>query len=139
MKEGRNKAPRKPCRHPGCRELVSNGPYCEKHEKKKQEEVKVERIKYDKERGTSASRGYNYRWSQYSKRYRKEKPLCVMCEKEGVLKIAECVDHIVPVDGPDDILFWEPSNHQGLCQKHHSEKTAKEDGSFGNIKKERFL
>ena len=131
-------APRKICRHPGCSVLTENT-YCGQHEKKKQETLKTERIKYDKERGTSSSRGYNYRWRKYSAQYRKDNPLCVMCEKEGRVALAECVDHIIPVSGPDDPLFWEPTNHQGLCIRHHSEKTASEDGAFNNPKRERFL
>lgn len=129
-------APRKPCRSCG---TLTNGAYCEKHLKVKEVEVKVQRIKYDNERGTAASRGYTYRWSKYSLQYRKDNPLCAECERQGILKVNNCVDHIIPVSGPDDPLFWEPTNHQGLCTTHHSEKTAKEDGAFGNVKKERFL
>ena len=132
-------APRRPCKHPGCKELVSNGPYCGQHEKKKAEIVKIERKKYDNERGTSHSRGYDYRWRKYSKQYRLDNPLCVMCEKDGKLTLTQCVDHIIPVSGPDDPLFWDENNHQSLCHAHHSEKTAREDGAFGNQKKERNL
>ena len=131
-------APRKPCRSPNCG-VLGNTPYCEKHTIKKEAEVRVERIKYDKERGTSASRGYGSRWTKYSLQYRKANPLCVMCEAKGKLTIAQCVDHITPVSGPDDPEFYNPKNHQGLCHSHHSEKTAKEDGALGNKKRERFF
>lgn len=113
--------------------------YCEVHTKAKEVEVKVERIKYDKERGTSASRGYNYRWSKVSKQYRVNHPLCVKCEENGKLTPVFCVDHIIPVVDKDDPLFWDESNWQSLCLSHHSEKTAKEDGGLGNKKRERFI
>lgn len=130
-------APRKICRYPGCSTLTETA-YCGQHEKKKQDTVKSKRIKYDKERGTATQRGYNYSWSKYSKQFRKENPLCVMCEKEGIVTLADCVDHIVPVSGQEDPLFWQASNHQSLCHSCHSVKTAKEDGGYGNDVKLRF-
>jgi len=42
------------------------------------------------------------------------------------------VDHIRPHRG-DPSLFWDRSNNwQALCSMHHSAKTAREDGGFGN-------
>jgi 5-methylcytosine-specific restriction protein A len=40
------------------------------------------------------------------------------------------LDHIIPHKGNNE-LFWDESNHQGLCKHHHSLKTAKEDGGWG--------
>lgn len=131
-------APRKICRHPGC-SVLTEGAYCDKHEIVNKKQVSKSRIKYDNTRGSASKRGYDYKWRKYSKQYRLENPLCVMCEKEGRLTLAECVDHKKAVTGPDDPLFWEPTNHQGLCHKCHSVKTALEDGAFGNTKRERFL
>lgn len=127
-------APKRPCRKPGCG-ILGTTAFCEKHTIKREAEVKVERIKYDKERGTSASRGYGYRWTQYSKLYRQNNPLCVKCEAAGKLTPVQCVDHIKPVSGPDDPLFYEPTNHQSLCKTCHSIKTASEDSGFGNERK----
>ena len=129
-------APRKPCRTCG---KLANGSYCEEHLNKKQVEQKQERIRYDNSRGTAASRGYDSRWSRYSKQYRINRPLCVMCEKQGKLTLAECVDHIEPVDGPDDPMFWVESNHQGLCNTCHNLKSEAEGNRFGNKKQERFI
>jgi 5-methylcytosine-specific restriction protein A len=131
-------APRKPCRYPSCG-VLGNTPYCEKHTIKKEVEVVAERIKYDKERGTSASRGYTYRWSQYSKLYRQSNPLCVMCEAEGRLTKAQCVDHITPVSGPDDPEFYNPKNHQSLCNVHHNIKSEAEGNRFNEKQRERFI
>ncbi len=41
------------------------------------------------------------------------------------------VDHIQPHRG-DMTLFWDSSNWQPLCHRHHAQKTAREDGGFGN-------
>ncbi len=126
-------APLRPCRKVGCNKL-GTAPYCEEHSKKRKE-AKVKKTRdYDKIRGTRTERGYDNRWLKYSKAYRKRNPLCVYCENEGVVKLADCVDHIEPVSGPGDPLFWDKNNHQSLCNSHHSEKTAKEDGAFGNKK-----
>ncbi|WP_328203649.1 hypothetical protein [Brevibacillus nitrificans] len=50
---------------------------------------------------------------------------------EGNVGAATVVDHIIPHKG-DKELFWDQKNWQGLCDSHHSRKTAKEDGGFGN-------
>ena len=59
----------------------------------------------------------------YRESYLRANPLCVHCDKEGELTPATQVDHIQPVLGPNDPLFWEPNNHQPLCHSHHSQKT----------------
>lgn len=83
------------------------------------------------DRPTANQRGYNYEWQQYTKAFRRDHPLCCHCEQQAT----EHVDHIKAVSGPDDPLFWDQTNHQGLCHSCHSIKTAKEDGSFGRRKK----
>jgi 5-methylcytosine-specific restriction protein A len=62
--------------------------------------------------------------------YLKQHPLCVKCLEEGKITIATVVDHIIPHKGAM-VLFWQVENHQALCQRCHSIKTAKEDGGFG--------
>jgi len=52
-------------------------------------------------------------------------PLCVECEKEGRTVAAHATDHIVPHKG-DRSLFWESTNWQSLCERHHNEKSARE-------------
>jgi 5-methylcytosine-specific restriction protein A len=108
-----------PCRHPGCPALTTDG-ICLEHRKAEQQ--------HDREvRGSAYARGYTKAWSAYSKRYRYEHPWCVACLKEGRNNPSQEVDHIQAVSGPDDPLFWEPSNHQALCHSHHSAKTATEN------------
>jgi 5-methylcytosine-specific restriction protein A len=49
----------------------------------------------------------------------------VECERLGIVKAAEHVDHIEPHDG-DLEKFWNQDNWQGLCASHHSRKTRRE-------------
>lgn len=116
--------PKRPCKHPGCPALVDAGKgYCDKH--------RQDTRQYDRQRGTASQRGYGYRWQKYRKQFLARNPLCRECEKQGQVKAATDVDHIQAVTGPDDPLFWEPSNHQALCHECHSAKTARENGGFG--------
>ena len=119
-------APRKVCRKAGCGVLTSST-YCGQHQSQQKEVLKQK----DKDRGTRTARGYDNKWLKASKRYREENPLCVMCEKEGILTKADCTDHIIPHKG-DLELFWNRDNWQSLCTTCHSIKTAKEDGGLGN-------
>ncbi len=57
-------------------------------------------------------------------------PLCVHCDGEGIVEPATVVDHVTPHKG-DKTLFWDSSNWQALCKRHHDIKTYRE-GSFGN-------
>ena len=108
--------PNHPCAHPGCPRLVPKGKkYCEDH------------IGLHPEEQRSASvRGYGSRWQKARKRYLEAHPLCVECLKEGRYEKATDVDHIIAHRG-DSVLFWDESNWQALCHRHHSEKTRRED------------
>lgn len=82
-------------------------------------------------RPSANERGYTHRWRDYAVNYLEANPLCVMCLANGLTVASQCVDHIVPHKG-DQELFWNPENHQALCLECHNRKTAKEDGAFGN-------
>lgn len=51
-------------------------------------------------------------------------PLCVECDKEGLVTVGQEVDHIVPLwmSGADDY----EANGQTLCRQHHDAKTTAE-------------
>lgn len=68
----------------------------------------------------------NEQWREASKAYRLANPLCVECERHGVTKAAECVDHIEPHRG-DYQRFWNRHNWQSLCNECHARKTRSED------------
>ena len=91
---------------------------------------------YDRHRGSRHVRGYTNSWIDYSSAFRREHPLCEQCLVNCRVVAAACVDHIVPVIGADDPLFWDATNHQSLCRRCHAFKTAKYDGGFGNKKRE---
>jgi 5-methylcytosine-specific restriction protein A len=64
------------------------------------------------------------RWHRLSLAYRKNNRLCVECLKEGITKLSEEVDHIIPiVEGGNP---WDLNNLQALCKSHHSQKTKRE-------------
>ena len=108
--------PKVPCRHPGCPELVPAGQrYCEKH-----------RTQHPEESRSASGRGYGSKWQRARKRYLEAHPLCVECMKDGRYARATDVDHIVAHRG-DQKLFWDESNWQALCHRHHSIKTGTQD------------
>ena len=108
--------PKVPCKHPGCSELIPVGhKYCEKHKAMHPEGTR-----------SAASRGYNFKWQKARKAYLQKNPLCVVCMKEGRYVKATDVDHIIPHRG-DERLFWDVTNWQPLCHKHHSQKTRRDD------------
>ena len=81
-------------------------------------------------RESSAARGYGRRWRAARARYLRSHPLCVECEREGMLVPAEVVDHVTPHKG-NYARMWDQGNWQALCKACHDRKTANEDGGFG--------
>lgn len=71
----------------------------------------------DERRGSSRQRGYDTRWSKYSRWYLSapEHQLCALRLDDGCTMVARCVDHIAPPDGPGDPRFWDTANHQPAC------------------------
>ena len=110
--------PLRPCNRPGCPSLTTER-YCEQHK-----HIEEQR------RGSSAQRGYGYRWQKYRLEYLRRHPLCVRCQAAGRVEAATVVDHIIPHKG-DRVRMWAMDNHQALCKPCHDHKTATEDGAFG--------
>lgn len=73
---------------------------------------------------------YNRRWRKASAMWLRNHPLCVHCEKKGLITPACEVDHIVPHRG-SQAIFWDETNWQSLCKPHHSAKTAREVNQRG--------
>lgn len=96
---------------------------CDKHRKQ------IRKL-HDDHRGSSAARGYGFKWQQARRVFLLEHPLCRACERDGRIEAATVVDHIVP-HRMDLSLFWDRKNWQPLCKRHHDEKTVREDGGFG--------
>ena len=113
-------APR-PCTHPGCAALVSDGSRCAQHP-------------YDKGKSTAKQRQAKRaiptncsRWRRIRKMQLSRHPLCEMCLADGRTTAATVVDHR---DG--DANNNSTDNYSSLCGSHHSSKTARHDGGFGN-------
>lgn len=111
-------APPKPCRHPGCGQLVFDGAgYCVKHKRPSSNWAAPER-------GSSHSRGYGWQWQKLRKLIlARDNGLCQACLKFGRVTEATHVDHIAPkARGGTDTL----DNLQALCEECHKAKTAAE-------------
>lgn len=80
-------------------------------------------------RPNAHARGYGRDWKIIRDEHLRNYPWCVLCGETGT-----DVDHIRPrkQGGTDD-----PDNLQTLCHKHHSAKTARVDGGFGNTRRTR--
>lgn len=83
--------------------------------------------------GGKQSKPYGYRWQQAREGWLRKHPLCVRCEKAGLIEPATVVDHIIPHRG-DMTLFWARTNWQSLCGNCHNsykqrlEKSGREAG-----------
>ena len=106
------KAPKRPCRYPGCPNLCDKGVYCSQHMQ----------FSSDRMRGGAESRGYDARWRKARTAFLQRNPLCNECMKRGKITPATVVDHIIPLRG-DRKLFWDESNWQPLCKCCHDRKT----------------
>jgi len=115
----------RPCAKNGCSNLTRET-YCDEHKNIIQKAA-------DSKRPSAAKRGYDSKWNKYRRSFlsKPENMFCVRCKLKGLMTIATVVDHITPHKG-DKKLFWDSKNHQGLCERCHNSKTAKEDGGFGN-------
>lgn len=79
---------------------------------------------------------YDWAWRRYSKQRLARFPFCVECAHLGKARRAVVTDHVRPHED-DPMLFKDPDNHQSLCKVHHDRKTAREDGGFGNARRQR--
>lgn len=111
----------KPCREPGCANLIRDGQFCQDHQRPDQSE-------YDRMRGSSAKRGYGARWRKLRAMVLQRQPLCAdpfgSHAAAGQVVMATDVDHIQPKRrGGRDRM----ENLQPLCHSCHSRKTGKGD------------
>lgn len=121
------------CPAPGCPTLTRGGK-CDVHRKALQQQD-------TQRRGTAQERGYDYRWSQLSAKWKRTHPFCGMradmqlhpdhsrCVQHGRMNNEDLVtDHILAKkDGGTD----EESNLQTLCQDCNKWKAIQFEGGFG--------
>jgi 5-methylcytosine-specific restriction protein A len=74
------------------------------------------------DRKSASQRGYNARWQKARLWWLRQHPLCAECAREGVVRAADVVDHVVPHRG-DEVLFWDVDNWMSLCKRCHDRKT----------------
>lgn len=73
-------------------------------------------------RGSASSRGYDRKWRRVRAAKLRADPLCEHCTREGRVRAATEVDHIIPIEQrPDLRLDWD--NLQSLCNPCHERKT----------------
>lgn len=104
--------PLRPCKYPGCAELVPSG-YCAAHERPRVVERDPER-----------QRLYDRAWQRRRRIHLANHPWCVECLVKGVYEAATDVHHVVPHRG-DVKIFWS-SPLQSLCHACHSRVTVSE-------------
>ena len=69
--------------------------------------------------GTPLGRMYRTtRWAKRARAQMRQQPLCIMCEKKGVVREANVADHVQPHKG-DAVKFWLGPT-QSLCFEHHN-------------------
>lgn len=88
---------------------------------------------YEQARAPSVSEYKTNRWKRYSAWFRMTHPLCVDCERKGVLSAAEVVGHIKPAKFFPE-LFWEPTNHKPQCTKCNREQEVSDAKRYGDRK-----
>ena len=75
--------------------------------------------KYVRER--SAQPYHSTKWWKFSRAFLESHPLCEECKRKGIIKPAECVDHIDPWPICKD-YFYDRRNLQALCNQCNIEK-----------------
>jgi 5-methylcytosine-specific restriction protein A len=104
------------CRAPGCHALTDNPGYCMRH-------AHMMPKPWGNRSSASDGRMRGRRLQQARAALFRSNPLCVNCERNGIVRLATERDHIINLaDGGTD----DPSNTQGLCKDCHQAKTQQE-------------
>ncbi|KNC17170.1 HNH endonuclease signature motif containing protein [Pseudomonas sp. RIT-PI-a] len=77
---------------------------------------------------TANQRGYNYAWQKARLVHLAAHPLCVYCDRAGLVVAASVVDHIAAHNG-DQTLFWDRANWQSLCKPCHDGVKQREEAA----------
>lgn len=129
------------CPHYGCPHPAP----CPTHGRQAQQSI------YDDRRGSASSRGYGARWQRHRTAvvnlfHSHELPRAGLCGVRlpgaQLTTDSECttrnltvrfttLDHIIPVTGPDDPTFFEPTALQGLCSTCDARKRQRESLTGG--------
>ncbi|WP_353990028.1 HNH endonuclease [Pediococcus argentinicus] len=110
------------CNHAGCRELIPlTVKYCEKHKKQANSETYHRRL-YNSSEARYQQFYKSTAWKKLSRQMMIKMPICQSCYKEGVIRKADIIDHIIPIR-EDWSKRLDENNMQSLCIYHHNQKT----------------
>jgi len=102
------------CLERPCGEIIEDGKRrCRKHAA----EYERRRVNFEFRRLYHTSR-----WERLAEMVKQEEPLCVECEAEGFIVGVEDVHH---KEKATEANFFDRSNLQALCHRHHSKRTAR--------------
>ena len=133
---------KKLCTFVGCKAIVEssgNGvsPRCDKHKREYNKSAHSDRrSNYEHHYDENGKNIYHTaRWKKLRARKAKMNPLCEHCQRYGIAKPVEEVDHILSIlDGGE---IWDIDNLQSLCRRHHAIKTRQEEKAR-KVKTDRF-
>ncbi|WP_084794204.1 HNH endonuclease signature motif containing protein [Pseudoponticoccus marisrubri] len=111
----------RPPRLCSCGRTVAHGTLCTCQRDTKRARDK----RHDAHRPSAARRGYSSAWRKARAAFLTLYPICA---HPGCTAPATVVDHIIPHRG-DHALFWDRSNWQPLCQRHHDADKQRQERS----------
>lgn len=111
---------------PICRKANTNKTgYCDVHEAKYLEDRKKARAmfaaRFDKQRGSPSSRGYDHTWNKVRKNFLMQFPLCAKCMEQNRIMPAREVHHIKAISEGGARFDFE--NLMSLCRACHQKIT----------------
>lgn len=110
------------CKAIGCSELIHRDQtYCHIH----RTETTQKREHYDKQRGSSPTRGYDRAWRKVRNDYLRKHPLCERCNAKAIV-----VHHRTPITKGGERL--KHSNLEALCHRCHN-KEHKQHGASQHV------
>lgn len=118
--------PKRLCNHAGCSTLVEyNQTYCDKHKQEAKQNL-YDNYEHRKEIGGKYFWFYKTKqWQRLSRLHRINNPMCEQCLKNGIVRKADLVDHIIEIRDDWEKRFDE-DNLQSLCHSCHWQKTKEE-------------
>jgi 5-methylcytosine-specific restriction protein A len=79
----------------------------------------------DQRRGSARARGYSTSWDKAAASFKRDHPLCALCDLNGLTVATDVVDHLYPHRQFGG--FWDKTRWVPLCEPCHSgEKQATE-------------
>lgn len=115
--------PARPCSHPGCPELVTDGSRCPAHRKAEQRRETKERMQSSRVREDKSFYDSSL-WRGVRASILRKEPWCRECRRNERRALADMVDHIVPISQGGARV--NESNLQPLCNACHARKRQRE-------------